>query len=249
MFGVVGEDDLVEGGGGFFVCQTHQQFLPLDARSAVVVADEFGEVEGVVGLFPVHLVDGQVAGLYGYAVTAVYVVLQHIVLVRDIKADVIGKLAHFVVAPGQRIEVECGALYGDYLSGTSEAVEVGEFQLVVVTRQSLHIGQATHVAGVDEVLYSAFQGSKVGAGGVVPDTGIGIVGVYAESQHLSGPLVGDFLVVEVDAHGRIIHHESGDTLPVVFGNKDQSGEFLLELVLGIEVVVLGHEVIQQLLSP
>ena len=47
----------------------------------------------------------------------------------------------------------------------------------------------------------------------------------------------------------IIHHESGDTLPVVFGNKDQSGEFLLELVLGIEVVVLGHEVIQQLLSP
>ena len=182
MFGVVGEDDLVEGGGAFFVCQTHQQFLPLDARSAVVVADEFGEVEGVVGLFPVHLVDGQVAGLYGYAVTAVYVVLQHIVLVRDIKADVIGKLVHFVVAPGQRIEVECGALYGDYLSGTSEAVEVGEFQLVVVTRQSLHIGQATHVAGVDEVLYSAFQGSKVGAGGVVPDTGIGIVGVYVESQ-------------------------------------------------------------------
>ena len=101
MFGVVGEDDLVEGGGAFFVCQTHQQFLPLDARSAVVVADEFGEVEGVVGLFPVHLVDGQVAGLYGYAVTAVYVVLQHIVLVRDIKADVIGKLAHFVVAPGR----------------------------------------------------------------------------------------------------------------------------------------------------
>ena len=249
MFGVVGEDALVEGGGAFFVCQTHQQFLPLDARSAVVVADEFGEVEGVVGLFPVHLVDGQVAGLYGYAVTAVYVVLQHIVLVRDIKADVIGKLTHFVVAPGQRIEVECGALYGDYLSGTSEAVEVGEFQLVVVTRQSLHIGQATHVAGVDEVLYSAFQGSKVGAGGVVPDTGIGIVGVYVESQHLSGPLVGDFLIVEVDAHGRIIHHESGDTLPVVFGNKGQSGEFLLELVLGIEVVILGHEVIQQLLSP
>lgn len=249
MFGVVGEDDLVEGGGAFFVCQTHQQFLPLDARSAVVVADEFGEVEGVVGLFPVHLVDGQVAGLYGYAVTAVYVVLQHIVLVRDIKADVIGKLVHFVVAPGQRIEVECGALYGDYLSGTSEAVEVGEFQLVVVTRQSLHIGQATHVAGVDEVLYSAFQGSKVGAGGVVPDTGIGIVGVYVESQHLSGTLVGDFLIVEVDAHGRVVHHESGDTLPVVFGNKDQSGEFLLELVLGIEVVVLGHEVIQQLLSP
>lgn len=249
MFGVVGEDDLVEGGGAFFVCQTHQQFLPLDARSAVVVADEFGEVEGVVGLFPVHLVDGQVAGLYGYAVTAVYVVLQHIVLVRDIKADVIGKLVHFVVAPGQRIEVECGALYGDYLSGTSEAVEVGEFQLVVVTRQSLHIGQATHVAGVDEVLYSAFQGSKVGAGGVVPDTGIGIVGVYVESQHLSGTLVGDFLIVEVDAHGRVVHHESGDTLPVVFGNKDQSGEFLLELVLGIEVVILGHEVIQQLLSP
>ena len=230
MFGVVGEDDLVEGGGAFFVCQTHQQFLPLDARSAVVVADEFGEVEGVVGLFPVHLVDGQVAGLYGYAVTAVYVVLQHIVLVRDIKADVIGKLVHFVVAPGQRIEVECGALYGDYLSGTSEAVEVGEFQLVVVTRQSLHIGQATHVAGVDEVLYSAFQGSKVGAGGVVPDTGIGIVGVYVESQHLSGTLVGDFLIVEVDAHGRVVHHESGDTLPVVFGNKDQSGEFLLELL-------------------
>ena len=56
MFGVVGEDDLVEGGGAFFVCQTHQQFLPLDARSAVIVADEFGEVEGVVGLFPVHLV-------------------------------------------------------------------------------------------------------------------------------------------------------------------------------------------------
>ena len=44
-------------------------------------------------------------------------------------------------------------------------------------------------------------------------------------------------------------HESGDTLPVVFGNKGQSGEFLLELVLGIEVVVLRHEVIQQLLSP
>ena len=53
LFGVVGEDDLVGGGGAFFVCQTHQQFLPLDARSAVVVADEFGEVEGVVGLFPV----------------------------------------------------------------------------------------------------------------------------------------------------------------------------------------------------
>ena len=121
--------------------------------------------------------------------------------------------------------------------------------MVVVARQSLHIGQATHVAGVDEVLYSAFQGGKVGAVGVVPDTGIGIVGVYAESQHLSGTLVGDFLVVEVDAHGRVVHHESGDTLPVVFGNKDQSGEFLLELVLGIEVVILGHEVIQQLLSP
>ena len=45
------------------------------------------------------------------------------------------------------IRDRCGALYGDYLSGTSEAVEVGEFQLVVVTRQSLHIGQATHVVG------------------------------------------------------------------------------------------------------
>ena len=30
-----------------------------------------------------------------------------------------------------------------------------------------------------------FRGSKVGAGGVVPDTGIGIVGVYVESQHRS----------------------------------------------------------------
>ena len=34
MFGVVGEDDLVEGGGAFFVCQTHQQFLPLDDELA-----------------------------------------------------------------------------------------------------------------------------------------------------------------------------------------------------------------------
>ena len=44
-------DSRVEGGGAFFVCQTHQQFLPLDARSAVIVADEFGEVEGVVDVY------------------------------------------------------------------------------------------------------------------------------------------------------------------------------------------------------
>ena len=86
MFGVVGEDDLVEGGGAFFVCQTHQQFLPLDARSAVVVADEFGYVKGIISIPPEHIVHCQVSGLYRNTITAVYIIFQYIVFVCDVKA-------------------------------------------------------------------------------------------------------------------------------------------------------------------
>ena len=69
----------------------------------------------------------------------------------------------------------------------------------------------------------------MGAGGVVPDTGIGIVGVYAESQHLSGTLVGDFLVVEVDAHAESFTMNPVIHCPSFSGTKTSPGNFFLNL--------------------
>ena len=248
LVGIVAEDYLVEGFYGFVVRQAQQQLLPADAPCAEVVADELGEIEGVVGIAAEELVYGEIAGLHGDAVGAVDVVLEHVVLVGDVEADILGQLVQAVVAVRQGIEVESGAFYGDDFAGILQVVQVGEFYLVVESGEALHVGAPAQVGGVDEVLDAALQGGEGSAGAVVADAGVGMVGVDAEGKLLLGALGGDFLIVQGDAHGGVVGHEAGDALSAAFGHEGEAGEVLPEFILVVEVVLLGYEVVQQLLA-
>ena len=78
---------------------------------------------------------------------------------------------------------------------------MGKFYLIIESCQSLHICPPAQTAGVDKVLYSAFQGSERGTGAIVTDTGIGIISVHTEGQFFFCALTGYLFIVQSDGHG------------------------------------------------
>ena len=246
---LVGEDGLVEGGGGHVVRQAEQQTLAVHADGPEVVAGKGREVEGVVRVLAIHLVSHQVARLHRHAVIAIDVVLQHVVLVRDVEAHLRGQLVDAPVAVFHRIKIQYGAFDGDNLARTLQSVQGGELYLVVEACQALHVRPSAQVVGVDRVFHAALYGGERRARAVVPDARVGIVSVHLKGQALAGDGVADVFVVEGEGHARFGDQIAGNATAVRLRHKGQSGEFILEVVLAVEHLVLRHQPFQQFFAP
>ena len=235
---LVGEDGLVEGGGGHVVRQAEQQTLAVHADGPEVVAGKGREVEGVVRVLAIHLVSHQVARLHRHAVIAIDVVLQHVVLVRDVEAHLRGQLVDAPVAVFHRIKIQYGAFDGDNLARTLQSVQGGELYLVVEACQALHVRPSAQVVGVDRVFHAAPYGGERRTRAVVPDARVGIVSVHLKGQALAGDGIADVFVVEGEGHARFGDQIAGNATAVRLRHKGQSGEFILEVVLAVEHLVL-----------
>ena len=119
--------------------------------------------------------------MHRYAVAAIHVILQYIIFIGDIQADVFRQLVGLVVAACQRIQVEGGTLYGDNLSHVLQFVQVGELQLVVITCQSLQVGAMSQTGGMHVIFDAAAYLGQRAACAVVLDTGIGVIRIDGES--------------------------------------------------------------------
>ena len=154
-----------------------------------------------------------------------------------------------VVAAFQGVEVEGGAFDGDNLSRVLQFVQIGELQLIVIAGQALQVGPVSQRGGVYEVLDATADVGQGRIRAIVPDAGMGIIHVDAERHFLFRPQGGYFVVVQGEAHGRVVDQEAADALSRLVRHECQSGKLPLEVLLGLQVLFLVHQVVQQLLSP